>query len=157
MKYYLDFIYNHNWLWVFIWKVSILYIYWDSLLNYFSNWLLPLTFSQNEVHEIDKKSYDTSTSRLWYILARKKCNSRQRPYHIEHTSSRPITEVKQCWARLVLGWVTAWEHWVLLASIFFFFQNTRLSKNIISYLSIVFKMIILTILLCKISFEFIAC
>ena len=21
---------------------------------------------------------------------------RQRPYHIEHTSSRPITEVKQC-------------------------------------------------------------
>ena len=44
---------------------------------------------------------------------------RQRPYHIEHTSSRPITEVKQCWARLVLGWVTAWEHWVLLALIYF--------------------------------------
>ena len=44
--------------------------------------------------------------------------SRQRPYHIEHTSSRPITEVKQCWARLVLGWVTAWEHWVLLAHTF---------------------------------------
>ena len=22
--------------------------------------------------------------------------TRQRPYHIEHTSSRPITEVKQC-------------------------------------------------------------
>ena len=42
--------------------------------------------------------------------------SRQRPYHIEYTSSRPITEVKQCWARLVLGWETAWEHWVLLAS-----------------------------------------
>ena len=41
--------------------------------------------------------------------------SRQRPYHIEYTSSRPITEIKQCWARLVLGWVTAWEHWVLLA------------------------------------------
>ena len=41
--------------------------------------------------------------------------SRQRPYHIEYTSSRPITEVKQCWARLVLGWETAWEHWVLLA------------------------------------------
>ena len=32
--------------------------------------------------------------------------SRQRPYHIEYTSSRPITEVKQCWARLVLGWET---------------------------------------------------
>ena len=48
--------------------------------------------------------------KLFYILC-------QRPYHIEHTSSRPITEVKQCWARLVLGWVTAWEHWVLLAKI----------------------------------------
>ena len=44
---------------------------------------------------------------------------RQRPYHVESTSSRPITEVKQRWARLVLGWVTAWEHRVLLA--FFFF------------------------------------
>ena len=41
--------------------------------------------------------------------------SRQRPYHIENTSSRPITEVKQCWARLVLGWETAWEPLVLLS------------------------------------------
>ena len=41
--------------------------------------------------------------------------SRQRPYHIENTSSRPITEVKQCWARSVLGWVTAWEHRVQLS------------------------------------------
>ncbi|ESO87939.1 hypothetical protein LOTGIDRAFT_145942, partial [Lottia gigantea] len=36
-----------------------------------------------------------------------------RPYHVENTSSRPITEVKQRRARLVLGWVTAWEHRVL--------------------------------------------
>ena len=36
-----------------------------------------------------------------------------RPYHLEHTSSRPITEVKQGWAALVLGWVTAWEYAVL--------------------------------------------
>ena len=36
-----------------------------------------------------------------------------RPYHVEHTSSRPITEVKQHWAKLVLGWVTAWEYLVL--------------------------------------------
>ena len=43
---------------------------------------------------------------------------RQRPYHVEHTSSRPITEVKQHWAWLVLGWETAWEYRVLL---FFFF------------------------------------
>ena len=32
---------------------------------------------------------------------------RQRPYHVECTSSRPITEVKQGWDLLVLGWVTA--------------------------------------------------
>ena len=36
-----------------------------------------------------------------------------RPYHTEYTGSRPITEVKQCWACLVLGWVTAWEPQVL--------------------------------------------
>ena len=44
--------------------------------------------------------------------------SRQRPYHVENTSSRPITEVKQRWARLVLGWETAWEHRVLLSFAF---------------------------------------
>ena len=33
-----------------------------------------------------------------------------RPYHVENTSSRLITEVKQRRARLVLGWVTAWEY-----------------------------------------------
>ena len=38
----------------------------------------------------------------------------QRPYHVESTGSRPITGVKQRRARLVLGWVTAWEHRVLL-------------------------------------------
>ena len=36
--------------------------------------------------------------------------SRLRPYHVESTGSRPITEVKQRRARLVLGWVTAWEY-----------------------------------------------
>ncbi|KXZ75697.1 hypothetical protein TcasGA2_TC032278 [Tribolium castaneum] len=41
---------------------------------------------------------------------------RQRPYHAEYTSSRLITEVKQRRARLVLGWVTAWEHRVPVAS-----------------------------------------
>ena len=44
----------------------------------------------------------------------------QRPYHAEYTSSRPITEVKQRRAQSVLGWVTAWEHWVLLALLFLF-------------------------------------
>ena len=36
-----------------------------------------------------------------------------RPYHVESTSSRLITEVKQHWALWVLGWVTTWEHRVL--------------------------------------------
>ena len=36
-----------------------------------------------------------------------------RPYHLECTSSRPITEVKQGRDLLVLGWVTAWEYSVL--------------------------------------------
>ena len=35
---------------------------------------------------------------------------RLRPYYAESTGSRPITEVKQRRARLVLGWVTAWEY-----------------------------------------------
>ena len=43
----------------------------------------------------------------------------QRPYHVESTGSRPITEVKQRRAWLVLGWVTAWEHRVQLAIFFF--------------------------------------
>ena len=46
---------------------------------------------------------------------------RQRPYHVESTGFRPITEVKQRRALLVPGWVTAWEHLVLLTSLFFFF------------------------------------
>ena len=32
------------------------------------------------------------------------------PYHVENTSSRPIIEVKQRRARLIIGWVTAWEN-----------------------------------------------
>ena len=46
---------------------------------------------------------------------------RQRPYRVESTGSRPITEVKQRRARLVLGWVTAWKHRVLL--VFFIRPN----------------------------------
>jgi hypothetical protein len=36
-----------------------------------------------------------------------------RPYRIENTGSRPISEVKQCRAWLVLWWVTTWEPQVL--------------------------------------------
>ena len=39
----------------------------------------------------------------------------KRPYHGENTSFRSITEVKQHRGRLVLGWVTAWEHRVSLS------------------------------------------
>ena len=42
----------------------------------------------------------------------------ERPYHAERTGSRPITEVKRRRARRVLGWVTAWETRVLLATFF---------------------------------------
>ena len=45
---------------------------------------------------------------------------RQRPYHVENTGSRPITEVKQPRAQLVLVWVTAWEHRVLLVKVLLF-------------------------------------
>ena len=37
------------------------------------------------------------------------CSCR-RPYHVESTGSRPITAVKQRWARSVLAWVTGWEY-----------------------------------------------
>ena len=51
---------------------------------------------------------------------------RQRPYHVENTASRPISEVKQRRVWSVLGWVTAWEHQMLLAfyhfHILFFFH-----------------------------------
>ena len=59
------------------------------------------------------------------VIRSKIClSSCQRPYHVEHTSSRPITEVKQHWAWIVLGWETAWELQVLLAS---FYVNLSLS------------------------------
>ena len=41
----------------------------------------------------------------------------QWPYRIERTSDQTITQVKQRRATSVLGWVTALEHWMLLASL----------------------------------------
>ena len=38
--------------------------------------------------------------------------SRLGPYHVEYTPSRPIWEVKQRRAWLVLAWVTGWEYHV---------------------------------------------
>ena len=50
-------------------------------------------------------------SRLSFVMPLKICSVKcLRPYHVETTSSRPITEVKQRRAASVLGWVTAWEY-----------------------------------------------
>ena len=38
---------------------------------------------------------------------------RPRPYRVENTRSRPITEVSQSRAWSVFEWMTAWEHHVL--------------------------------------------
>ena len=53
-------------------------------------------------------------SRLSFVMPLKICSVKcLRPYHVETTSSRPITEVKQRRAASVLGWVTTWEYAVL--------------------------------------------
>ena len=54
----------------------------------------------------------------------------QRPYHVVNTGSRPITAVKQLWAWSVLGWVTAWEHHVLLALNFKIFHLHSFSTTL---------------------------
>ena len=54
-----------------------------------------------------------ATIRTEYKYGAANADFRLRPYHVENTGSRPITEVKQRRARLVLGWVTAWEYRVL--------------------------------------------
>ena len=61
----------------------------------------------------------------------------QRPYHVESTGSHPNTEVKQRRAWLVLGWVTAWEHQVLLT--FFIFTYVKLTKTNLVELSDTFQ------------------
>ena len=47
------------------------------------------------------------------------------PHHAERTPSRPIWEVKQRRARLVLAWVTGWEYRVLKPAFFFFFSSFK--------------------------------
>ena len=63
--------------------------------------------------------YVIGTSSSWLILtlfhARKDLEIlASRPCHVGNTISRSNTEVKQHWAWIVLGWVTAWELQVLL-------------------------------------------
>ncbi|UYV80109.1 hypothetical protein LAZ67_18001721 [Cordylochernes scorpioides] len=67
---------------------------------------------------VPKISLAPSDTNLPFILKRRQFPLRQkyyglRPYHVENTGSRPITEVKQRRARSVLGRVTTWEHRVL--------------------------------------------
>ena len=59
---------------------------------------------------------------LAYLWVIRHNGNRQRSYQRKHTSSRPITEVKCVRAQIVLGWGTAWEHWVTLASLNFLLQ-----------------------------------
>ncbi|KAL1128867.1 hypothetical protein AAG570_013401 [Ranatra chinensis] len=65
-------------------------------------------FAHNSQLDCDDKDFRSIVCGIiWYF--------RQRPYHVEYTGSRPITEVKQRRAWSVPGWVTAWEHHVPLA------------------------------------------
>ena len=48
----------------------------------------------------------------------------ERPYHIDSTASRLLSEVKQCRARLVLRWGTTLESLVLFFCIFFILPLT---------------------------------
>ena len=68
--------------------------------------------SQTEISSTEPCAFD-ATIRTEYKYRAANADSRLRPYHVENTGSRPITEVKQRRARLVLGWVTAWEYRVL--------------------------------------------
>ena len=63
----------------------------------------------------ERYSYGFYDPRMLHLFRKYKFpgSYRLRPYHVENTGSRPITEVKQRRARLVLGWVTAWEYRVL--------------------------------------------
>ena len=53
------------------------------------------------------------------LYARSRSVYMQRPYRVDSTGSRPITEVKRRRARPVLGWVTALEARVPLLYFFF--------------------------------------
>ena len=62
------------------------------------------------VHEKNINRFVKVTDEQQHQKALLRLYNRLRPYHVESTGSRPITEVKQRRARLVLGWVTAWEY-----------------------------------------------
>ena len=71
---------------------------------------------------------------LNYVCSIDEPNDRQRPYRVESTGSRLITEVNQRWACLVLGWETTLETRVLLA--FFFAISNDMIKNCINSITV---------------------
>ena len=71
--------------------------------------------------------------RPWIYICSRNFLSRQRPYHVESTASRPISEVKQRCVWIVLGWVTAWEHQMLLV---IYFLNCQQSFHLRPYFSL---------------------
>ena len=68
------------------------------------------------VYELYHVAFSVNITITSALCINKKC---LQPHHIECTSSRLITEVKQYWAELVLRWVTAWEYSVLQAKTIF--------------------------------------
>ena len=64
-------------------------------------------------HDCKMAGCRSLTTRTVFILTFSCSYSRLRPYHVEHTASRPICQVKQRRVRLVLGSETAWEHRML--------------------------------------------
>ena len=53
-----------------------------------------------------------------------------RSYQVENTVSRPICEVKQPWACLVLGWVTTGETHRVVSIFFFHFDSITWSSSL---------------------------
>ena len=86
-----------------------------------------------QYHLIDGTAH---ISNLYFVSAfsNKKCNDKNitylSPRDISHWTYQFSSDhwIKQCRARLVLGWVNTWGHWVLLALLFLksFFPKYRL-------------------------------
>ena len=98
-------------------------------------WIAVLIIKQLKLRWLMSNEWGVATLKVYKRIFLAVC--RQRPYHVESTGSRPITEVKQRRARLVLGWVTAWEHRVLLAT-FFPFSSLFFSFFFSSFFSFFF-------------------
>ena len=58
------------------------------------------------------------------------CDVRERPYHAENTCTRPITDVKQHRARLVVSWETRCEARVSFSFSTFFPWRTRFTSRV---------------------------